>query len=465
MLKKTVDPGSLSKLFAQATNVMNGFVINDPTTPDLVANVPLPATGPLKYAVQGMTPTPRNANEKRSLNCHVAVGDCINAVQAALKTPLQRWASTSVLSVIPAAGVEMNAYYDRRSLRFFYYNYRGKNTYFADSADIVTHELGHAILDSMRPDFWSVQALEIWSFHEAFADIVALFNIMTYDAVISKVIKETGGNLRNSNAASRLAEEVGLLIRAVTNDPSYLSNALRDPAAEVFRYVDPSTLPADAPNNRLAAECHSFGRVFSGAWYRAFVKVYELMVYKGKDRVTALKHARDLCFSVLIKAVPLSPRVSNYYSAVAKCVVSAASDAGPEYGKIFSDTFVEWGLYDPTAVKSLSSTSWSEVVVGLKRGDKVVKTRAGGAIVSVRSEGSAKISEFPLASTMSASPDLEVEIPVDSYYEFSPTGKLVDEIIPNRFEALHAAFPCIQQALSDGMWEEKDGRLVRKLIR
>jgi len=216
MLKKTTEAGRLAKIRAELVNMVGGFVINDPTTPDLVANVQPPAIGALKYSVQGLSPQPKNASERRALNCHISVGSCINAIQALLKSPLQRWAATSSLSVIPAAGVEMNAYYDRRSLRFFYYNYRGKNTYFADSSDIVTHELGHAVLDSMRPDFWSVQALEIWSFHEAFSDIVAMFNLMNYDAVIEKVLKETGGDLRLSNSASRLAEEVGELIRAVT---------------------------------------------------------------------------------------------------------------------------------------------------------------------------------------------------------------------------------------------------------
>lgn len=465
MLKKTVEQGVLSSLLAQATNVMNGFMINDPTTPDLVANVALPPMGFLKYAVQGMTTSPKNTNEKRALNCHIIVGSCTNAIQNSLKTPLQRWAATSVLSVVPSAGVEMNAYYDRRSLRFFYYNHNGKNTYFSDSADIVAHELGHAVLDAMRPDFWSVQALEIWSFHEAFSDIVALFNVMNYDAVISKVLKETNGRLAASNSASRLAEEVGLLLRSVTKNPSYLPNALRDPAVETFRYVNPAGLPADGPNNKLAAECHSFGRVFSGAWYRAFTKVYDLMVSKGKDPVSAFKSARDLCFSVLLKAIPISPRVANYYSAVSKCVISTANEAGPEYGKIFSDTFVEWGLVEPTSLKALSSTSWSEVVVNLKRGDKVVKTKSGGAIVSMRKNVSAKISETPIAAAMSSSPDLEVELPGDCFYEFDPSGKLVDEILPDREELLKSSSVCIQQALSDGMWEQKQGKLVRKLIR
>lgn len=464
MFKKTVEAGSLSKIRAQLNNLMNGFVINDPTTPDLVSNITIPAMGPLKYTVQGVSMNPMNANEKRALNCYVAIGDCINAIQAIAKTPIQRWASTSLLNVLPAAGVDMNAYYDRRSLRFFYYNFRGKNTYFSDSADIVTHELGHAILDSMRPDFWSVQALEIWSFHEAFSDIVAIFNLLNYEPVVAKVIAETGGNLRTSNSASKLAEQVGVLLRAVTNDPSYLPNALRDPAAEVYRYVNPATLPADAPNNRLAAECHSFGRVFSAAWYSALARTCDLMVSKGRDRASALRASRDLCFSVLLKAVPVAPRVNNFYSAVAKCMVASAKEFGQDYSKIFSDVFLEWGILSDASLKSLSNTSYSEVVASLKKSDKVVKTKDGGAILSIRRVASAKLSEMSGLSVLSDT-DLEVDLPSDLYYEFDPSGRLVDEIVPDRASLLTSASFCVQQALADGMWGKMHGRLVRKFIR
>jgi hypothetical protein len=465
MLKKTVDAGHFSRIRAELTNFVSGFVINDPTTPDLVSSVQLPSMGYLKYAVQGMSTSPKNTSEKRALNCHISIGSCINAIQALLKTPLQRWASVSSLSVLPAAGVDMNAYYDRRSLRFFYYNYGGKNTYFSDSADIVTHELGHAVLDSMRPDFWSVQALEIWSFHEAFSDIVAMFNLMNYDIVVNKVLRETNGNLRSSNAASRLAEEVGVLIRNVTRDPSYLPNALRDPAVELFTYADPSLLPPDAPNNKLAAECHSFGRVFSAAWYSAFVRTHEMLVTKGNDPVLAFKKARDMCFSTLLKAVPLSPRVNKYYSGVAKCVVSSAKDYGPELSKIFRDVFVEWKIIDASELRTLSSKSWGEVVVGLRRGDKVVKTKDGGALVSVRTKKTARISDLPMLSALNARPDLEVEIASDSYYEFDPSGRLVDEMYFDPVSALKDSAECVEQALSDGMWEDRGGKLVRKFIR
>jgi hypothetical protein len=464
MLKKIINVGHIDRIRAAVASVVGNFMLNDPSTPDLAMSTEMPTIGSLKYAVQGFSVTPRNASEKRALNCHIAIGNCINMVQSKVKTPIQRWASTSLLNVIPAAGVELNAYYDRRSLRFFYYSHRGNNTYFADSVDIVTHELGHAILDSMRPDFWSVQSLEIWSFHEAFSDIVAMFNLLNYDAALARVLEETNGNLQKSNVASRLAEEVGSLIRALTNDPSHLSNALRDPAVEAFHYIDPSSLPADASNNQLAAECHSFGRVFSAAWYSALAKTFDLLLSKGKNPTVALQSSRDICFSVLIQAIPASPRTNKYYEAVAKCMVTVARDFGPEYSKIFSDVFAEWGIIVPSSVKALSSKSRTEIMMGLKRGDSVVKTRDGGAIISTRRPSVAKIYETPLVGILSCAPDLEFEMPGDSYYEFDSAGNLVYEIEPNHAELLKSAAACVSKALSDGMWEQRGNRLIRKFI-
>lgn len=465
MLKKTVEVGGFSRLRAQAADIMNGFMINDPTTPQLILDAPIPSMGFLKYAVQDLSMDPKNEKERKALNCFITIGNCINAVQELTKSHVQSWAVTSLLSVVPVAGVDMNAYYDRRSLRFFYYNHKGNNTYFVDSADIVAHELGHALLDAMRPDFWDVLDLEIWSFHEAFSDITAVFNLMNHDSVIESVLVETGGDLRKSNAASRLAEQVGMLLKSVTKNPNYLGTALRDPATELFKYVDPSTLPEDAENNRLAAECHSFGRVFSAAWYNAFVKVYELVLAREKNRSAAFKISRDICFQNLVKAAILAPRVPNFYAAVAKSMVGVSQGSGNEYSKIFSEVFQEWQILGPDSMKALSSASWSEVVFKLKRGDKVLKTKNGGALVSMRRPTTVKVSDIPMDIDVSALADISVEVPSDIYYEFDPSGKVIDEMIPARDQIVKSAARCIKQALSDDMWEQREGKLVRKFIR
>lgn len=457
----------INNLNARVVNFLNNYLLNDPSTPQLKINAPIPAQSDLKYAVAGLNMVPKNINEQRALNCYVTVGNCLNNVQKHLKNPVKNWSVTKLLQVNPVAGVDLNAYYDRFSLKFFYYRYKGKNTYFGDSADIVTHELGHAILDALRPDFWSVSSLEIWSFHEAFSDIVALFNMMNYDLAIVDTIAKTNNNLLLSNNISKLAEEVGVLIRQVTRDGAYLPDALRDPSVEIFKYVDPNTLPKEARNNQLAAECHSFGRVFSNAWYQIFVRIFNYEISLKNSPIVAFRNARDIAFSSLLQAIPSAPRVSNFYSAIAKVMVSVAQSKGQIYSNIMNQVFVEWKILNNTQVKNLSNTSWKQVVFSLKKDDLVLKNKKS-TFVCIKNNKVLKISEIPLVSTMSLSEDFDIEVPSDEYYEFDNKGNLISEMVPSDLEiknSVSLSLSTISNNIGKNkMWNVEGGKLVRKFI-
>lgn len=457
----------INQIRSNLAHVLSRYTVNDPSTPDLVINSEIPKVGFLKYAVKDMNPLPSSTNEKRAVNCHISIGNCIENVQRHLKSPIKKWSATSILQVYPAAGPDLNAFYDRRSLRFFYHNFKGKNVYFSDSSDIVAHELGHAMLDAIRPDFWSVQALEIWSFHEAFSDIVSMFNLMNYDIVLNKMLVETKGNLSVSNSVSRLAEEVGILISNITMDPAYLPNALRDPAVEVFTYKDPSKLPAEAPNNKLAAECHSFGRVFSNAWYQIFVRMFNYHVSIGDNPMSAVKTARDFSFAILAQAIPGSARVVNYYASMAKSMIVVAKSKNPEYARIMKQVFVEWNILNEAEVRTLSGPSWKDIVSKLKKNDIVVKNSKATSVV-IRNEATLKASELPMVSSLSFKEDFEIEVPSDSYYEFDEKGRLVFEIRPSDEEIKSSAVICLGSIAKsigkNGDWDVKDGLLTRQKI-
>ena len=66
---------------------------------------------------------------------------------------------------------------------------------------------------------------------------------------------------------------------------------------------------------------------------------------------------------------------------------------------------------------------------------------------------------------MSNDQDVECELADDVYYEFDSSGKLVDEISHGRESVLKSASMCVSSALSDDMWEVKEGKLIRKMIR
>lgn len=441
------------------------YTINDPSTPDLTSGIVVPTPGALRYTVAEMSARPANPNQLRALNCHITMGNCINKVQTKLPTPLSKWASTNTLQIFPAAGRDMNAYYDRRSLKFFFYDHRGRRVFFSESSDIVAHELGHAILDSMRPDFWSVQALEIWSFHEGFSDIVAMFNLMNYDSALQKAISETGGDLSKSNAVSRLAEEVGVLIKNVTGDPTHLPNALRDPSVEKFNYVNPSTLPADAPNNALAAECHSFGRVFSSAWYEIFVRIYNHhRSLPGASPLAAAKVARDEAFSIMTKAIPSSARVSGYYASIANSMLNVAKTKPAMYRQILSDVFDERNILKKGSIKMLSSISFEDVAKKAYSIEKIGKLK----VVNVREQKTFKLSDLSVVSAMSENGDVEIEVPFDSCYEFDGKGRLVNEIKSDEISAKADAEACVlsigNHLGDEQMWKVDEGKLVRNFI-
>ena len=71
-------------------------------------------------------------------------------------------------------GEDLNAFYDRSSFSFFHLPIRQKTFFSGASTDVVAHEIGHGLLDAIRPDLWDATFLETGAFHEAFGDCIAV---------------------------------------------------------------------------------------------------------------------------------------------------------------------------------------------------------------------------------------------------------------------------------------------------
>jgi len=302
------------------------YLINDRSTPDLVKMVMPPEPyNLLNYSVHQYKGGgfPSDSDEGRAANVYVTVTNCLNMMRKYSNKPLVRWAGTKDLAVLPMAGTDFNAFYNRKSMQFFFsYDPVAKVPIFtSESADIVAHELGHAILDSFRPDTWGVASLEVWSFHEAFADLTALLSIMQHDEILKYVLAETKGNIRMESVMTRLAESMGRAIYNITGGQGGRpKNHLRS-TINNFKYVNPGTLPKQAPHNKLAAECHSFGRVFLGAFYDIMEMMYHENVAQGKSQLKALKEARDTLGKYVFKAIMHVPVNVKFYESFAKTML------------------------------------------------------------------------------------------------------------------------------------------------
>lgn len=174
------------------------------------------------------------------------------------------------LRIYPHGLREPNAYYspDRMALLFGYFRAArpGGGTVMQDGMiftclafDIVAHETTHALLDGLHPRWKVPTGLDAPAFHEAFADLVALFQHFTLAEALVAEIRRARGQLRLADSFGALAKQFGEAIGG--------HGALRDAVGQ------PAS-PADYQTARQAGP-HALGAVLVAAVFEAWLQVYE----------------------------------------------------------------------------------------------------------------------------------------------------------------------------------------------
>ena len=77
------------------------------------------------------------------------------------------------------------------------------------SSDIVAHEVTHALLDGLRPNFAEPTNPDVDALHEALADLVALFQRFTYTELVRAQLARTRGRLSRRTLLRVIAPELG----------------------------------------------------------------------------------------------------------------------------------------------------------------------------------------------------------------------------------------------------------------
>src|SRR5262249_55247634 len=125
------------------------------------------------------------------------------------------------LRIYPHALREDNAYYHpgKKALLFGYFPAREAQpgevypsgiTFTCLSHDIVAHETTHALLDGMHRNFNLEGSVDSLAFHEAFADMVALFQHFSLPQILDYAIRGTRGELKIDNLLAQIGQEFGL---------------------------------------------------------------------------------------------------------------------------------------------------------------------------------------------------------------------------------------------------------------
>ena len=262
---------------------------------------------------------------------------------------VSRWQPGAVLPVGLDEGKDLNAYYDRTELAFFHDTAGGKVVYSAESPDVVCHELGHACLDAHRPELFDAPYIEAGSFHESFGDMSAILSALQLPSVRAAALSGIKG--RKSSQLSRLAEQLGWALRQI--DPTLVNRDCLRNAYNSFKYVDPQTLPDDAPASKLCAEVHSFSRVFTGAFYDILSGMLKIRSKAPKD-ADLVAVANDAA-RLLMDATTAAPVQPDYYAQVASHMIDAdTARFGGKYRSALTTTFVKRKIVPAQAVRSLA---------------------------------------------------------------------------------------------------------------
>ena len=189
---------------------------------------------------------------------------------------------TSSASHYPHALREANSFYSpqKKALLLGYFpasetdpgdNLPGGNVFCALSHDIIAHETTHALLDGLHRYFGEPTNPDVLAFHEAFADIVALFQHFTLPEALRDQIARTHGDLSKQSMLGELALQFGEGIGNYGALRSAIGHYEKKKDSDEMEWVPAKVTRQDYQN---ATEPHDRGAVLVGAVFDAFLDIY-----------------------------------------------------------------------------------------------------------------------------------------------------------------------------------------------
>ena len=285
------------------------------------------------------------------------------------------------LRVYPHGLREANAYYSpqKKALLFGYFPAAparrgealpGGLVFTCLSHDVVAHETTHALLDGMHRRFAEPSNPDVLAFHEAFADLVALFQHFSFPEALRHQMARTRGDLGGESLLGQLAQEFA---RGTGK-----RGALRDALGAVGEDGRWRPSVPDPAALEVTTKPHDRGALLVAAVFRAFVHIYrrrsarllrlatggtgvlptgdlhpDLVGALADEAATTASHMLRMC----IRALDYCPPVDITFGDYLRALVTADRDLVPDdplgYRVALVESFRAWGIY-PEGVRSLS---------------------------------------------------------------------------------------------------------------
>ena len=280
------------------------------------------------------------------------------------------------LKVLPHALDIANALYspDRKALLFGSFSASnadvaiqmpGERVFTCLSHDIVAHETTHAILDGLHYRLREPVNPDMLAFHEGLADIVALFQHFSMQAVIEAQVRASRGSLELAELLTGLAQQFG----RATGKRGALRSAIgtADPAAY-----------------QKALEPHLRGSIFVSAVFDAFLTIYKrraatvigiatsgsgvlppgtlpdtLAAALAKEASGTAKRVLQICIRALDYVPPVDVTFPDYLRSLITADTEFYPVDGDGYRIAFVDAFRRRGIYPPgMSTLSITGLRW-----------------------------------------------------------------------------------------------------------
>lgn len=391
------DPGELDAVLGPGpVGDYLEVVDHDPATGCYYAPVDL--NDPHLLAQDGLAPSESNPQFHQQMVYAVAM-TTIRAFEKALGRRAvwaERWVRNEQGAVVrneyvhrlrlyPHALREANAYYspNRVAVLFGYFPASGEGSssvlpggtvFTCLSYDIIAHEVAHALLDGMHRRFHEPTNRDVLAFHEAFADLVALFQHFSHADVLRHQIARTRGDLASQNLLGQLAQQFGQAVGRY--------GALRDALGRVnpqTRAWEP-VLPDPVEYDRTT-EPHALGAILVAAVFDAFLTIYrsriadllriatggsghlppgelhpDLVGRLAAEAASVAGHVLRMCIRALDYCPPVGLTFGDYLRALITADAELVPDDDRNYRLAFIEAFRRRGIY-PQGVRILSTDS------------------------------------------------------------------------------------------------------------
>ncbi len=281
------------------------------------------------------------------------------------------------LTLFPHAMHQANAYYspDAHGILFGYFragdttvglNIPGQTIFTCLSHDIIVHEMTHAILDGMRSHFMEQTNPDVAAFHEAFADLAALFRHFSHREVLLDTIQRTGGRLYTPALKGDPLGDLASASWLDTGDGS--PNPLIGLAAQFGEAMGTRQglrsaigTPKTMKQLQQPMDCHERGSILVAAVFEAFFNIYLQRAARlfrifrsagGIDREDVGAPLADaLCdeanrtaqqfFRICVRAVDYLPPVDVTFGDYLRAVMTSESDHDPEDSDGIRDAWMQ----------------------------------------------------------------------------------------------------------------------------